>query len=171
LTICAVLFLIDHLAINIIDPKNRLVIFSTTPSVEYNLITQGLWKYDKSLSMNFQRDNRFYSWEKAYEKEYFEELKLIKQINHGFSFGFNLSKKIESFQLIYSFATRHQNFELLEYYREYINELFALGDYGYKAIRSIYEQCIAKMNIVQGINKDKSIRSFSPFLKLISSDK
>jgi hypothetical protein len=163
-------FLIDHLAIHIIDPNNRIIMFSTTPSVEYNLIANDLWKHDRGFSVNYQIENRFYSWEKAYEKEYFEELKSIKQMNHQFSFGFNLSKKIESFQFIYSFATRHKNCEFLEYYCRYINELFAIGDYGYKAISNICEQYIGIIPTTTAINFDKNIRSFSPFLKLISSN-
>lgn len=164
-------FLIDHLAINIIDPNNKLIIFSTTPSVEYNLISQELWKYDRSFSTSYQIDNRFYSWEKAYEENQFEKLKLAKQINHGFSFGFNLSKKIESFQFIYSFATRHQNSDLMEYYRRYINELFAIGNYVFKAINEIYEKQFGKIISTTEISGDKTKRSFSPFLKLISSNK
>jgi hypothetical protein len=49
------IFLIDHIAIKIIDPGNRIVVFSITPSVEYNLIVQGLWKHDLSFSTHFQK--------------------------------------------------------------------------------------------------------------------
>jgi hypothetical protein len=160
-------FLIDHLAINIIDPNSKVIIFSTTPSIEYNLISQGLWKYDRSFSISYQTENRFYSWEKAYEEKQFEKLKLTKQLNHGFTCGFNLSTKIESFQFIYSFATRHQKPDLIEYYRGYINELFAIGNYVFKAINGIYEKRFGKIISTPEISGDKTIRSFSPFLKLI----
>lgn len=164
-------FLIDHLAINIIDPSNKIVIFSSTPSVEYNLISQGLWRHDKSFSVSYQMKNRFYSWETAYEENHFEKLKLIKQINHGFSCGFNLSKKIGSFQFIYSFATRHQKPDLLEYYRGHINELFSIGNYGYKSISGIYEKRFGKVITNPELSENKSIGFFPPFLKLISNNK
>ncbi len=155
-------FLIDHFAINIIDSNNKVIIFSATPSVEYNLISQNVWKYDKSFSARFQRENRFYSWETAYEKKYFEKLKLIKQTNHGFCFGFNLSKRFSSSQIIYSFATRYEKANLLEYYREHINELSAIGDYCYKAINESLEKNLGKII---------TATTSSPLLKLISNNK
>jgi len=94
-------YLIDHLAIKIIDPNNKILVFSITPSVEYNLIVQGLWRHDKSFSVNFQKNNSFYVWEKAYSAKYFNEIKFVKEFKHGFTLGFNISKKINNFNLIY----------------------------------------------------------------------
>lgn len=162
-------FFIDHLAINIIDPDGRLVIFSTTPSVEYNLISQDLWKYDRSFSLSYQTDNRFTSWEKAYEEKHREKLKYTKQSTHGFTCGFNISKNLESFHIIYSFATRYQKHDLLKYYHGYINELFSIGDYVFKAVSGVYDQKFGKMISRHETDCDKVIRTFPPFLKLISS--
>lgn len=131
-------FLIDHISIKIVDPNNEMVIFSIAPSVEYNLIVQGFWKYDQSFSMKFQENNFFYPWQKAYCKDYFDEIKHTKETKHGFTFGFNISKKLDGFNLIYSYATRSKNDELLDYYRAHIKELVRIGDYGYKLIHSIY---------------------------------
>lgn len=164
-------FLIDHLAINVINSNKQVLIFSTTPSVEYNLISQDLWKYDRSFSASYQSSNKFYSWEKAYAKKYFDELRLIKQINHGFSYGFNLSKKIGSCQFVYSFATRCQKPNLLEYYNGHISELFAIGNYSYNAIREIYEERFGKIVTDTGVDSSRANRPFPPFLKLISNNK
>jgi len=160
--------LIDHLSINIINPNNKIVIFSTTPSVEYNLLTHNLWKHDQGFSISHQINNRFYSWDTAYKKEYFNELKLTKQLKHGFTFGFNLSKMINEFQFIYSFATRHPNSELMDYYRQYINELFSIGNYIYKPMANIHEQLAGTPILV---SKNESPLIFSPFLRLISNNK
>lgn len=162
-------FLIDHLAINIIDPNNEILIFSSTPSVEYNVLAQGLWKYDKTFSVRYQKDNRFYCWEDAYEREYFEDIKNIKEKKHGFTFGFNLAKEIESFQLIYSYATRYQKPKPLEYYKMYMNELYAIGDYNYKSIRKIYEQYVGELKAPEIIKHKYAHPPSFPFLKLISS--
>ncbi len=163
-------FLIDHIAIKIIDPNNKILIFSITPSVEYNLIVQGLWKHDKSFSLNFQKNNSFYIWEEAYPEKYFDELKSIKELKHGFTFGFNLSKTIGSFNLTYSFATRSKNNKLLEYYQSHINELFALGDYGYKLIHNIYANyCNPQFNLPTGAQNRNYYEK--PILKLIVNNK
>ena len=162
--------LLDHIAIKIIDPNKKILIFSITPSVEYNLIVQGLWKYDKSFSIKFQNNNYFYIWEKAYSEQYFNEIKYFKEHKHGFTLGFNTSKKIGAFNLIYSYATRSKNVELLDYYRNHINELLGLGDYSYKLIHNIYANyCDPNFNIPSITYRQNSHKT--PILKLIVNNK
>ena len=133
-------FLIDHIAIKIINPNNEIVIFSMTPSVEYNLIVQGLWKHDNGFSRNLQNLNKLCLWEDAYSKENFDELKATKEFKHGFTFGFYIPKKHGELNLIYSFATRNKNDNLIDYYHHNLEEIAALGDYGYKLIHGIYSK-------------------------------
>jgi hypothetical protein len=162
-------FLIDHIAIKIIDPDNKMVILSLTPSVEYNLLVQGLWKYDKSFCPNFTALNSLYLWEDAYSVEHAAEIKNIKQLKHGFTFGFNLAKKIDSFHFIYSYATRSKNQGLQEYYIEHIQELLTLGDFGYRLIRDIYAKfCNPKYSPPSAV--DKKITQRKPILKLITNE-
>ncbi len=133
-------FLIDHIAIKIINPSNEIVIFSMTPSVEYNLIVHGLWKHDNGFSRNLQNLNKLCLWEDAYSKENFDELKSIKEFKHGFTFGFYVPKKQGEFNLIYSFATRSNNDNLNDYYQQNLEKISVLGDYGYRLIHDIYSK-------------------------------
>jgi hypothetical protein len=158
-------FLLDHIAIYIIDPDERLVIFSLTPSVEYNLLCQNIWQSDKAFDSKFQIEKNFYLWEEAYSPENFNELKALKELKHGFTLGFNLSKKIDDFTLIYAYATRSQNKELLEYYHSHTKELFCLGDYGFKVLSNIYSQYCKKHQIPK-INSNDQPKT-KPYLKLI----
>ena len=163
-------FLIDHIAIKIIDPNKKILIFSITPSVEYNLLVQGLWKFDKSFSIKFQNSNYFYAWEKAYSKQYFNEIKYIKEHKHGFTLGFNTSKKIGAFNLIYSYATRSKNIDLLDYYRNHTNELLGLGDYSYKLIHNIYANYCDPSFSLPSITCRQPSRK-KPILKLVVNNK
>lgn len=163
------IFLIDHIALTIIDPNNILTIFSITPSVEYNLIVQGLWIYDRTFSAIYQAEHPFYSWDKAYAPKYFDKIRYIKEIKHGFTFGCNVSKKIEGFHLIYSFATRSKNNGLSEYYHELKNELLNLGDYSYKKISNIYRMYCDPKLIAPSISS-KNIFSRKPHFYLISDN-
>lgn len=164
--------LIDHIAIKIIDPNKKLLIFSITPSVEYNILVQGLWKHDKSFSTYFHNTNKFYSWEEAYSKLYFHKIKQIKETKHGFTFGFNISKKIDEFNLIYSFATRSQNKNLHDYYYNHLNKLYSLGDYSYRLIHNIYAKYCDPIWILPSMNSVQSHPiSSKPLLKLIINNK
>ena len=162
-------FLLDHIAIKIIDPNNTILIFSLTPSVEYNLIVQNLWKHDKSFSVGFQKNNSFYPWEKAYSENYFNEIKYVKEFKHGFTFGFNISKKLGAFNLIYSYATRSKNQGLLDYYRNHISELCNIGDYGYKLIHSIYLNYCNPIFDVPSITGKQNYHK-KPFFRLIINE-
>jgi len=145
------ILLIDHFALHLIDQNNKILVFSVTPSVEYNLLNEGLWMYDQAFSADYQKENKFYWWEKAYDEHYFSEIKQAKELKHGFKFGVNLSKTVQSAQLIYSFATRSQKGNLFDYYREYISELYSIGDYMYNSVCKEYGKT----------------KSNHPFLKLI----
>ncbi len=162
--------LIDHIAIKIIDPNKRLVIFSITPSVEYNIIVQGLWKHDKSFSLHFHDSNKFYSWEEAYSQSHFQTIKQVKEIKHGFTFGFNVFKKVDEFNLIYSYATRSKNNNLFDYYLSHINELYSLGDYSYRLIHNIYIKYCEPYWILPSMTGTQTSQS-KPFLKLIINNK
>ena len=134
------LYHIDHIAINIINPLNEVMIFSITPSVEYNLFAHELWRYDQSFSPLSFNDQALFCWDEGYDRRYFNDLKNLKEKKHHFNLGLNLVRKIEQFQIVYSFATRSQNENLLPYYQDQASRLFLLGDYGYRLIRDIYQK-------------------------------
>ena len=134
------LYFIDHVAITLINPNNEIVVLSLTPSVEFKLIMQGLWKFDMSFNPLSYTNAEMLFWNKAYINGYHNEIKCIKETQHNFSLGFNLIKKIDSFNFIYSFATRKNTKGLQKYYEDLRQELLMLGDYAYKLLRDIYVQ-------------------------------
>lgn len=134
------LYFIDHVALSLINPDHEMVIFSTTPSVEFNLLAQGLWQFDRSFNPRSYTDKEILFWENAYARGHHHEIKRIKETQHHFSLGFNVMRRINQFHFIYSFATRHTESDLHHYYQGLIPALLALGDYGYKQLQSIYQQ-------------------------------
>ncbi|HSW68791.1 MAG TPA: hypothetical protein VLI69_01365 [Gammaproteobacteria bacterium] len=132
------LHFIDHISITVINEFKKIAVFSITPSVEFNLIVHGLWKFDNSFFPETSEDNTFFWWEEGYEISLFGILKEMKEAQHNFTLGLSLVRKYEKTKIVYSFATRSQNANLKDYYFDNINELFKIGDYGYKLIENIY---------------------------------
>jgi len=128
---------LDHIAINIVNPENEVVIFSFTPSIEYNLIIQGLWQYDITFCSNNYEDNTIIWWDKN-SSDTDNEIRKIKETDHNFTLGFNINKKINGFKLIYSFATRNKDEYIRQYYTKIKQELVLFGDYCYKLINNLY---------------------------------
>jgi len=161
---------IDHVAINIINPSNEIAIFSITPSVEYNIIINELWRFDNSLCPASYEEGSLVWWDQTYS-EYSAEIRQLKEKKHGFSLGFNLLRNIEGYCLVYSFATRSQENNLKEYYISIIDQLFHLGDYGYKLIRDIYLQYCTPLNVPPYISTNIHLITKKPYLRLMIGGK
>jgi len=132
------MFNIDHVSINILNSRNELIIFSSTPSVEFNLIMNGLWKYDRSFLPTFLEDRSLFWWENAYMDGNKKIIKQIKEEMHGYTLGFGLTQKIDTLNLIYSYATRSKEKNLKDYYISHKNDLLLVGDYAFRLLRDIY---------------------------------
>lgn len=131
---------IDHVALYLVNPDQEMVIFSLIPSVEFNLLVQGLWPFDNAFQPQSQESENLVFWDQAYMPAYKHAIKSRKETHHHFSLGFNIARKIQGFTLIYAFATRHIDDNLRAYYAAHVSELMALGDYGYKQLLPLYQQ-------------------------------
>jgi len=141
---------IDHISIDIINPRNEMITFSSTPTMMYNLITSGLWKYDGALSPTYYKKLPFFLWENAYPQDYAKELRRIKETEHALHGGFTLVRHIFSHYLLYSFATKDHSIEWTPY-EDHLDELLMIGDYSYKLIKKIYK-LISKPYVPPSIN-------------------
>lgn len=131
---------IDHIAINIVTPENQLIVLSISPSVEYNLIIQNLWQYDKSFFPHLYKENEFFYWDDAYLPGHNNLIRTLKQEKHNYHLGIGLARRLGDLHLTYSFATRNPSKELKSYYFKHQSELLLLGDYAFKSIGDIYKR-------------------------------
>ncbi|CAM4418299.1 MAG: hypothetical protein LEGION0403_FIIPPAGN_02128 [Legionella sp.] len=139
---------IAYFGINIISPSNELVSFSSMPHIEYNLIQQGFWKYDPHFSSRFLNKNTLFWWDDI-KTPFAEDIRQIKLINNHFSAGMTLSREINQFNLLYSYATNSKKKNLKEYYDSQIFGLIDIGDYFFKAILKLYSECYGKTPLPQ----------------------
>jgi hypothetical protein len=133
------LYHLSHIAVTIINPDDEIVIFSATPSVEYNIITENLWREDIAFNLHHFEHARLVWWDEN-TSPFYNQIKSLKEISHHFTVGFNLYKKVNNFKFIYSFASRNPHDNIRAYYMDLRKELFALGDYSYKLMRNLYVQ-------------------------------
>ena len=129
------LYEIAHVGLTIIDPSADLVVFSSTPNIEYNLIQQNLWRNDPCFSPSIQNNHELSWWN---DHKITSDLEKIKLKNNQLTEGLTISRQINDFYLLYSFATRSKRVDLRAYYASNLFGLLDLGDYFYKSIRSIY---------------------------------
>jgi len=144
---------IAHFGINIINPLNELVTFSSTPHIEYNLIKQGLWKYDPSFSSKILNKNTLFWWNDVSahipSPLFREQIKQIKLLNNHFNTGLTLCREVDGFFLLYSYATNSIKNDLQEYYTSQIFNLIDIGDYFCKSILDIYSEYSGNCSLPQ----------------------
>ena len=128
--------IVDHLSINLVNPEGEILFFSSTPETGYNVCSGDLWKYDYSIHPSMYRRHRWFSWDDCYDDRKKHELTFHKEVQNSLKFGFVVSKPVEDFHLLYSFASKkpinHANV------RDYIDLFEKAGDTCYK---NIYPLC------------------------------
>ena len=77
------LYEIAHVGLTIIDPSADLVVFSSTPNIEYNLIQQNLWRNDPCFSPSIQNNHELSWWNDHKITSDLEKIKLKN--NRSFS--------------------------------------------------------------------------------------
>lgn len=99
------LYQLAHFSITLINRQNEMVFLSYTPSIEYNLITSGLWSSDLSYHPNFYLNQAAKLWHELYLPHEYDGLLQIKQVQTGLSMGIAIPVQHEHFSLVYSCAT------------------------------------------------------------------
>lgn len=158
------LYDIAHVGLTIINPVNEITVFSSTPNIEYNLISQCLWKQDFCFTPQPHNNNRLVPWETLNE-----EVEKIKFRNNKFTFGMTITRQVNDFCLLYSFATRSKKNGLREYYEENIFGLIDIGDYFYKSIVDVYSSHGVKYTPpkLSNLMSKSSVTSRRPYLTLV----
>jgi len=134
---------IDYVSYSIITPRNQLVIFSSTPSVEHNLIHLNLLSMDNMYNPILHTDGRLCWWNEAYTPSAATSLRKVKEIDHGYTHGFGFGRHIQDIKMTYSFATRADISDAKLFYLRHHADLIKLGDYGLKQLAQITGQYLS----------------------------
>lgn len=160
---------IHHISITIIDPSNEMVVFSTTPSIEYHLITQDLWKHDLTVLSHAHRDDELIWWDMDNTNSFYSQIDNIKKQKNNYTLGMSLARKIDGFCIIYSFATKSREAALKSYYISNIERLYDIGDHCYKSIRDIYSAYVHYHTAprIMDFEKFNTTVQSKPYLQLV----
>jgi hypothetical protein len=157
---------ITHMAMACIDPSDELMVFSSTPTIEYNLIHQNLWVHDHAFVPEAELKNALLWWDYPHDK-----LEKIKLKHHHLTVGMTICRPIGDFRLVYSFATDEKYKNLRQYYTENLFGLIDMGDYFYKSLRERYNVYVTKHtppNLSEFSSKASGL-SIKPFLRVVQN--
>jgi len=132
------LFQIKHFSLDLVRPDGQMIFLSGTPSHGYEVCSKGFGAYDPTISPENYKTKEFYWWHELQGVRYVNEIEYIRQIRHGFKYGFMMVRHWDDFYLIYSFAAGKVSKDFVSRIENSINELFEAGDYVYNSMRDIY---------------------------------
>ena len=129
---------IKHFSLDLVRPDGQMIFLSGTPSHGYEVCSQGYGAYDPTIAPENYKTREFYWWHEVKGTRYVNEIEYIRQIRHGFKYGFMLVRKWDDFYLVYSFAAGRVSKNFIQRVENSLNELLEAGDYVYNSMRDIY---------------------------------
>lgn len=139
---------IDHFSINIVDPNGEMSIISFNPSIIYKIFQDGTYLYNGSISPTYYEKLDFYTWEQCYDKRFFIETKNSLQTKNGIDTGIVMIHREYDFNILFSFASKRKNGDLLSNSIENSQEYLKIGFYCFDLIKNIYLQYYENDNFI-----------------------
>ena len=132
---------IHHIALTHINNNQELITFSSTPSLEYNLFSGQLWRYDLSYSPQWYHLCTQAYWPALYHPNRYDELYYLKQIKHAFPLGLSLAATLNEKQVIFSLASHKSCLATQEVFTNQRDDFYKIGQYCSNMLNPLFEQC------------------------------
>lgn len=129
---------IGHFSLDLARPDGQMIFLSGTPSHGYEVCSKGFGAYDPTISSSQYKNHEFYWWHDVAYGRFEKEIQYIREVRHGFRYGFMLVRQWDDFYLIYSFATSSRSNKFIARVEASVNTLFEMGDSVYNSIRELY---------------------------------
>ncbi len=129
---------VNHIAMTYITPHNTLLTLSSTPSLEYNLFSSVLWRFDNTYNPDWFKQCIHASWQSLYSAERYDELYYIKQIKPRYPLGISIATILGSGHVIYSIASAIDSEYTREIFSTKQDELLKLGQYCTTHLSSLF---------------------------------
>ena len=120
---------ISHVAICYINNKHELLSLSSTPSLEFNLFSSNLWRFDKTYQPDWYNLCGPSLWQSLYAHERYDELYYTKQVKHHYPIGLSFAVKLDDCQVIYSIASHNDCQHTHGLFESQQEDFYRIGEY------------------------------------------
>lgn len=130
---------ITHFSINIVDPEGKMSIISFNPQISFNIIQNGTYLYNGSISPSFYNAKELYSWDECYDPRYKQMMINTMELKNNIKKGVVITRRSDKFTFLYSFATK---FDGNDFYSDIYNntdDFYKMGSHCYSLIKQIYQ--------------------------------
>ncbi len=132
------LYEIGHMAVTRINVKQEILVFSSTPALEFNLFTSNLWHFDQTYHPNWFRLCTQANWQELYSPSRYDELYYLKQIKHHYPIGKSIAALIDNDFFIYSLARVRSCKHTQELFANQSENFYKIGQYCTNRLSSLF---------------------------------
>jgi hypothetical protein len=119
---------INHIAMTYVQ-NHRILALSSTPAIEYNLFSSGLWRFDRSYHPDWFTQCAQTAWQTLYTPLRYDELYYLKQLKPRYPLGMAIASPLEAGHVVYSLASHQDNEDIQNRFNTQANELLQIGQY------------------------------------------
>lgn len=131
---------IDHFSINIVDPNGEMSVISYNPSIVYKIFQDGTYLYNGTISPTYYENLDFYTWDQCYDRRFYTTIKNSLQVKNGIDTGVNMIHREFGYHILFSFASKRKNSDLLVNSIDHSREFLKIGFHCLDLIKDIYAQ-------------------------------
>jgi hypothetical protein len=135
------LYEIHHISLTHINKQNELLTLSSTPSMEYNLFSSQLWRYDQSYDPKWYHLGAQDYWQNLYNQSRYDELYYLKQIKHAFPIGLSLAATLNENHVVYSLASHKSCAATKEIFLNQQEDFYKIGQYCSNRLNPLFDYC------------------------------
>ncbi|MCX7118244.1 MAG: hypothetical protein NTW94_10175 [Legionellales bacterium] len=136
------LYGISHIAITHIE-NHRIMTFSSTPSLEFNLFSSNLWRFDKTYQTSWYQRCAMSAWPSLYTKAHYDELYYLKQLKHHLPLGVTFSTRSATGHVIYSMASHNADQETQDAFKNQQEHFCKIGQYCASLLLPFFQEALS----------------------------
>ncbi|QBR84667.1 flagellar biosynthesis protein FlgJ [Legionella israelensis] len=126
----------DYISIGLINASNQLIILSSNPGTEQNILEKHLWEFDHSYQPKFVYQDKPLSWSSIYDVNESKQLYKYKLTDLGLICGFSIPTDFDEYRAVFSFGFKYHEPNIIQMMEQTPNPFLAMGKYCLREILS-----------------------------------
>lgn len=150
---------VDHFSINIANTLGEMTVISYSPSVLYNIVQDGSYLYNGSISPSYYEKLDFYTWDQCFDRRFYKFVKDKLQVRNGIEMGMVMVYRSHGYNVLFSFATRCSNSEILDHAQQDNTSFLKMGFHCFDSIKHCYADLLNEpgVSLIEAPNKFKPV--------------
>jgi len=126
----------DYISIGLINAANQLIILSSNPGAEQNILEKHLWEFDRNYQSQFVYQDKPLSWSSIYDVNESKQLYKYKLTDLGLICGFSVPTDFEAYRAVFSFGFKYYEPNIKQMMEQAPNPFLAMGKFCLRKILS-----------------------------------